>query len=77
VNRKVNKQALHSALISKKTDTMLLETIKPMEKPSLKKIINIFSLNELDNIKTLLVLESFDENFIKSCQNLKNVNIKM
>lgn len=77
VNRKVNKQALHSAFISKKNDTLMLENIKPMDKPNLKNVINIFSMNSLESNKTLVVLDSFDENFIKSCQNLKNVNIKM
>lgn len=77
VNRKVNKQALHSAFISKKNDTLMLENIKPMDKPNLKNVIKIFSMNSLESNKTLVVLDSFDENFIKSCQNLKNVNIKM
>lgn len=77
VNRKVNKQALHSAFISKKNDTLMLENIKPMDKPNLKNVINIFLMNSLESNKTLVVLDSFDENFIKSCQNLKNVNIKM
>src|ERR1700722_17489942 len=76
LNKKLKKLARRSALSQKVKDNLVtvLETLN-FAKPKTKQCIDLLSNFKLDGKKTLLVIDSVDENVIRSARNLQKFKV--
>ena len=77
-NRKERRLALKSAYSYKTKDNaiVVVEDIK-FNTPKTKEMVSVLKNLELDNIKTLVIVNEYDENVILASRNLKNIMIAL
>lgn len=71
-NRKERRLALKSAVVSKLEDFVVVEDLK-VSTPKTKEFLNLLKGLELENVKTLVIDKSLEENLILSSRNVNNV----
>ena len=77
-NRKERKLALRSAYSykTKGKDIVIVEKLS-LDTPKTKEMVSVLKNLELDNIKTLVIVNEYDENVILASRNLKNIMIAL
>lgn len=77
-NRKERKLALRSAYSykTKGKDIVVVEKLS-LDTPKTKEMVSVLKNLELDNIKTLVIVNEYDENVILASRNLKNIMIAL
>ncbi len=77
-NRKERKLALRSAYSYKAKDNNIVVVEKlSFETPKTKEMVSVLKSLNLDNVKTLVVVNEYDENVILASRNLKNIMIAL
>ena len=77
-NRKERKLALRSAYSYKAKDNNIVVVEKlSFETPKTKEMVSVLKSLNLDNVKTLVVVDEYDENVILASRNLKNIMIAL
>ena len=77
-NRKERKLALRSAYSYKAKDNNIVVVEKlGFETPKTKEMVSVLKSLNLDNVKTLVVVNEYDENVILASRNLKNIMIAL